>query len=73
LDPFRGVQVSPAPPPAAEIAAEQAKVSQKAFEKLSIEQRQDELAEMFATDPVQAEKLLASGDLTDDGFDAEEA
>lgn len=57
------------PEPAAEIAATQSEMAEKSLLADEIALREQELAEMFLTDPARAEELLMQGELTDDEED----
>jgi hypothetical protein len=51
---------------APEIAAEQSKIHNSALVEEEIRTREQQLEELFLTDPLEAERLLAKGDLEDE-------
>jgi hypothetical protein len=75
-DPDPGFVVSAPHVPAAEIAASQIQQANLALEQDELALKEDQLAEMWLTNPHEAEKLVINGELEEestDGEDAEEA
>lgn len=54
---------APTPTPETEISEIQRKEAEKAFVKDEVDVREDQIAELLVTDPVEAEKLLIAGEL----------
>ena len=59
-------------PPATDLAEQQAQAAEKALVADEIELREQQLAELWVTDPAKAEQLLMSGELRDDEPDETE-
>lgn len=55
------------PAPAAEIAEKQRIEAEKSLLQAEIMSKEAQLAQMFIEDPEQAERMIAEGDLIDDG------
>lgn len=71
-DPDPGVVVSAPHVPVAEITEKQAEQEKKSFLEDELSIREDQLAEMWITDPHEAEKLVINGDLDEESKDGED-